>query len=311
MSGRYRYEPSNGVALDCRPSARRSRRSMKERERRGFPTPERCAGNGSNSTGSSTGPYTPNRTGPTAETAARRGDRPCRQGHRTPSSDDGGARETTDRAEKAEALAAELEREVAAVPARHYGEEDEVVPTTRSPNPAWLSFSSGSPRPRSLLRRPCAWCWGPSCPEQGSRSPGHRVQARPPSGTGGDGNRPEVTAAEPRRAPRSDQGPEIKSDTQSPGPGRSDPRARSQATLTRSAAPPPARTKCPLRPRNTGPVTLTDEDRVDRVDLTKLADPRAYATFGEASRRTASASRGPAAAAEVEADGAYGRGLTG
>lgn len=222
-------------------------------------------------------------------------------------------RETTDRAEKAEARVAELEREVAAwSPARHYGPEDEVYDDPK-PEPSVAELQQRIATAKVGYYAPCVWCWStvfaPNGEQVTCHKCGRKTPVPAPEGTETGQKSPPPS---PVGAPRSDQGAGIKSDTQSPGPGRSDPRASESSNLdTKRRATTCEDVKCPCVEEH-GPVTLTDEDRVDRVDLTKPQTLRAYATFGEASpENSIRILVDPAAAAEVEArTGAYGRGLT-
>lgn len=122
-------------------------------------------------------------------------------------------RETTDRAEKAEARVAELEREVAAwSPARHYGEEDDVY----DPKPIWHTIADGTRIPRCpthgygfateewgassppvLLRVTCQRCSWASGPIERAAPPQSPAGASggdpgPEGGEGGESSGPKV-----------------------------------------------------------------------------------------------------------------------
>jgi hypothetical protein len=93
-----------------------------------------------------------------------------------------------DRAEKAEARVAEMEREVAAwSPARHYGEEDEVYDDPK-PEPSVAELQQRIATAKVGYYAPCAWCWStvfaPNGEQVTCHKGGRKTPVPAPEGTG-------------------------------------------------------------------------------------------------------------------------------
>lgn len=156
-------------------------------------------------------------------------------------------RETTDRAEKAEARVAELEREVAAwSPARHYGEEDEVYDDPK-PEPSVAELQQRIATAKVGYYAPCVWCWStvfaPNGEQVTCHKGGRKTPVPAPEGTETGQKSPPPS---PVGAPRSDRGAGIKSDTQNAGPVLGHSRASESSNLDtlafgKSVPVPPAR----------------------------------------------------------------------